>query len=397
MKGGKGLRLAHVSLVMSAARAFEEAGNHELAASAYRGLAETIAGSQDEKLSRVAENWEGLARRLALVGNEIELEGSLADGTPLDWDTYQGRVVLVAFWPTWCNPAELSLLRKNYRLYRDRGFDVVVFDISSDRETMEDYLEQEQIEWAVVSLGKEKLERPSTNYYAAQIPTSILINRQGHVISLDARGRQLEKLLEQLLGPPFAPTGQLSFIDLQPKANHKLADAFDPTGRPNNLAEMPRGEQSFGGVRFKIADRLIHLGSNQRPEWPKKVEGILVDKMVARLYIFHGTQWGLAADGTKIGQYQVHYENGTQQTIPIVLGEDVRDWWNEDDSKAVTRGKVVWAGQNAASRVNDQTLRLYVAVWKNPHPDKKVASIDYISTNETAAAPFCVAMTTEAP
>ena len=59
---------------------------------------------------------------------------------------------------------------------------------------------------------------------------SPLVSSQSHVVSLDARGRQLDKLLEQLLGPPFAPKGEVSFIDLQPKANHKLADAFELSG-----------------------------------------------------------------------------------------------------------------------------------------------------------------------
>jgi WD40 repeat protein len=207
IKGGKGLRLADVSRAVSTARALEEAGNRELGASAYRELAETIAGSQDEKLSRMSETWEGIARRLALVGNEIKLEGSLADGAPLDWAAYQGKVVLAVFWPTWCNLTELSIVRKNHELYRDRGFDVVVFDIGSDRKSLEDYLEREQIEWAVVSAGKEKPEGPSAIYGVDQIPTSILIDGQGHVVSLDARGRRLDKLLEQLLGPPFAPKG----------------------------------------------------------------------------------------------------------------------------------------------------------------------------------------------
>jgi hypothetical protein len=33
-------------------------------------------------------------------------------------------------------------------------------------------------------------------------------------------------------------------------------------------------------------------------------------------------------------------------------------------------------------------------MWKNPHPDKKVISVDCLS-KLTSAAPFCVAMTIE--
>ena len=41
---------------------------------------------------------EGAARRLALVGTPLELEGTKLDGTPLDWKAYRGKVVLVQFW-----------------------------------------------------------------------------------------------------------------------------------------------------------------------------------------------------------------------------------------------------------------------------------------------------------
>jgi hypothetical protein len=55
----------------------------------------------------------------------------------------------------------------------------------------------------------------------------------------------------------------------------------------------------------------------------------------------------------------------------------------------------VWEGENPAVKQSDLTLRLDLTMWKNPHPDKKVVSIDYVSTNTSGAAPFCVAMTTE--
>jgi hypothetical protein len=40
-------------------------------------------------------------------------------------------------------------------------------------------------------------------------------------------------------------------------------------------------------------------------------------------------------------------------------------------------------------------LRLYLSAWKNPHPEKKVASLDYVSMVERDSAPFCVAITVE--
>jgi hypothetical protein len=40
-------------------------------------------------------------------------------------------------------------------------------------------------------------------------------------------------------------------------------------------------------------------------------------------------------------------------------------------------------------------LRLCLSVWDNPHPDKQVATLDFVSSMDTQAAPFCVALTVE--
>jgi hypothetical protein len=85
--------------------------------------------------------------------------------------------------------------------------------------------------------------------------------------------------------------------------------------------------------------------------------------------------------------------------VVLLLGtcEDVRDWWEFDEGKPVTRGRVVWTGHNLAADKFQVTIRLYLGVWENPHPEKMVKAIDYISSTDTKCRPFCVAMTVEEP
>ena len=58
----------------------------------------------------------------------------------------------------------------------------------------------------------------------------------------------------------------------------------------------------------------------------------------------------------------------------------------------VTKGKLVWTGENAASKRHGNILRLYSGVWKNPHPKKEVATIDMVGKHGTALL-FCVGIT----
>jgi hypothetical protein len=102
-------------------------------------------------------------------------------------------------------------------------------------------------------------------------------------------------------------------------------------------------------------------------------------------------------DDTQIAEYKVHYEDGSTETIPVVYGKDVRDWWFTEKSKGIKRGKVAWKGDNDLAKGSDSQIRLYLSTWENPHPAKAVARIDYAKRNDNPAAPFCVAISIERP
>ncbi len=190
-------------------------------------------------------------------------------------------------------------------------------------------------------------------------------------------------------------TKKFSYVDLQPKANQKLTDNLGSGAEGNNLANLPKGEQTLEGVKFKIADGLVQLGSQRLKEpKPDRVDGIKIGKAFGKLHLLHATLWGRntdVADDTEIAKYEVHYEGGDTETIPVVYGKDVRDWWVGSDEEGATRGKVAWEGENGASI----QIRLYRGTWENPHPTKRVVSVDYVKVGNTQAAPFCVAMTLE--
>ena len=203
-----------------------------------------------------------------------------------------------------------------------------------------------------------------------------------------------------------APTDKLHYLDLKPKTNQKLADNLGTGREGNNLKALPAGEQTFAGVKFHVGEGLIQLGSKVLDKMPDKVEGIPVGRAFAKLHILHATGFGggpnqegsewYVKDGTPIGEYRVNYEGGGSEAIPIVYGEDVRDWFFVEGEKGVTRGKVAWEGDNDRAKQVGARLRLYVTSWTNPKPDKKVVSIDYVSRKgDTVAAPVCVAITVE--
>jgi len=190
---------------------------------------------------------------------------------------------------------------------------------------------------------------------------------------------------------PVPKSDGMTPLDLQPKANHKLADNFHGDTANNNLSSLKAGKHTLEGIKFEVGEKLIQLGSKSVSDKPEKVEGIKVGRAVTKLYFLHATGFRTEED-TVIGKYIVQYDDDTKEEIEIVYGKDVRDWWNYPCAPGVTRGKVAWKGENEGAKGFNATLQLFLMTWENPHPKKKVAAIDYLST-QSDAAPFCVAIT----
>jgi len=178
-----------------------------------------------------------------------------------------------------------------------------------------------------------------------------------------------------------------TYVNLQPYTNQKLKGGVG--NESNNLADLKEGEQTLAGVKFKIGEGLIQLGSPRSADWPKKVEDIEVKANFSKLHILHATHQSTEKDAI-IAYFTVNYEDKSTQTIPIVFGKDVLDWWHRENDEGPSRAKVAWKGSN-----NDSKIRLYLTTWKNPEPTKKVVSLEFGSTFYTDCAPFCVAITAE--
>lgn len=173
--------------------------NPKLATDVMREFIQIIAESE---LKSMIPEIEGGIRRIELVGNEMKIEGVTLGGEPFNWKSLRGKVILVDFWATWCGPclAEVPNMLKQYEKYKEKGFEILGISVDRDVDALKSFVEEEKTPWIILSetLAKEKGIESTADYYGINgIPRMILVDREGKVISINARGEELNKLLEK--------------------------------------------------------------------------------------------------------------------------------------------------------------------------------------------------------
>lgn len=106
------------------------------------------------------------------------------DGTPVRINTWQGKVVLVNFWATWCVPCmeEIPLLAQMQKEYGGRGLQVVGIALDSS-EKVQQYVPKSPINYVVGITGMDALVLvQKLGDDAAALPYSVILDRSGKVV-----------------------------------------------------------------------------------------------------------------------------------------------------------------------------------------------------------------------
>ena len=158
----------------------------QLAKSFIKQVIPVFAEKESLEYKQEAKHLENVLRRLELIGQEMEFETVLLDGSQINVKDLRGKVVVVNFWATTCGPClrEFPHMKTLYEKYKSQGYEMIAYSCGDDEETLKDFVEKNDYPWLVGSLLKSidaKLTNYNDFYGITGIPTTMILDRSGKV------------------------------------------------------------------------------------------------------------------------------------------------------------------------------------------------------------------------
>lgn len=174
--------------------------------------AEFTAGEDDAKTfyqqlvtkypdSAFASKAKGALKRLSSMGQPLRLAGNSLGRSPVDTSEQRGKVVLISFWATWCDPcvAEMDRLARLREKYAKAGFEVVGVCLDNEKQKAQAFLQSKGYSWPQIFEEGSMESRPAVELGIISLPYLVLLDVDGNVINKNLQFGDLEAEMEKVM------------------------------------------------------------------------------------------------------------------------------------------------------------------------------------------------------
>lgn len=209
--------------------------------------------------------------------------------------------------------------------------------------------------------------------------------------------RNIVSTILRNMGAVYAGGKTLSLANLkyEPLPLEDMCNAYITRDRgwfddKRDLSHMPVGEVKLAGVTYVIRDfrtspvpSCIMLAGPQArgPKLPRQLAGLKVEKKADVLFFLHAfnqaRQWEPRRRDDQppaVFEYVIHYADGQQAEVPVMLGRGVAHWVSTEPS-GLKDAALAWTARFPGDDSGDMAA-VYQMQWNNPRPAVEIKSID---------------------
>lgn len=112
----------------------------------------------------------------------IDFELTDLDGKRVSLSSFEGKVVLLNFWTTWCGPcrSEMPSMQSLYEKLSPHGLEIVAVNLQESRSTVASFTREYRLEFTVLLDSTGEI---GGTYGASSIPTTYVVDRGGFAVS----------------------------------------------------------------------------------------------------------------------------------------------------------------------------------------------------------------------
>jgi peroxiredoxin len=149
-----------------------------------------------------------LTKPVAAAGPAVEI-GTQApdftaptpDGKPASLKASLGKITIVDFWASWCNPCrqENPNMVALYKDFHAKGLNIISVSLDDNATKWKDAIAKDKLTWTQVSNLKEMADPIAQAYSIKLIPSTFILDATGKVVAKDLRGAELRAKIATLL------------------------------------------------------------------------------------------------------------------------------------------------------------------------------------------------------